>query len=336
MAETGAANDRAHLQHEQDSVNLESPSAEIPNRALAQATHGPAGESAGGEGGRTALHSQNAPAPNCESRQFELEMTTSAYDSLWLDIRAAPLKHLDPLCREVWARHAAGKLTDGEAQGLAEMIRDRQRPEMACRTRQVVRVSHAADPSRRSPSTDPARVARRAPRSPDRMRSLERRRKECSLGWLPPAIAARFSEAERAALAVIAKEIKVKGECTLFNDQLAAYAGVSPSTVKNAKRRAKWLGLIEVTEWKLAPDWNAASRIKIVSPEWAMWLTHHREPKMTGKRLATTRNQKDKRSRFAAGFISRRQDGEGGGCGNAQRGYRTEAGGNSVPRTAPG
>ena len=46
---------------------------------------------------------ENAPAANCEFRQRQLEMTSSTYETLWLDIRGAPFKHLDPLCREVWA-----------------------------------------------------------------------------------------------------------------------------------------------------------------------------------------------------------------------------------------
>ena len=60
--------------------------------------------SAGEEPGfRAASDSENAPAANCESRQRQLEMTSSTYETLWLDIRGAPFKHLDPLCREVWA-----------------------------------------------------------------------------------------------------------------------------------------------------------------------------------------------------------------------------------------
>jgi hypothetical protein len=284
FADPGAADDAVRLQqtNEQDSVNPASPSAEIPTRALTQATQELAGESVGEGGGRTAPDFENAPAVNCESRQFELEMTSSTYDTLWLDIRAAPFKHLDPLCREVWAQHAAGKLTDGEAQGLAEMIRDRQRPEMACRTRQVVRVSVGLSGTNR-----PSR--RRPPRSPDRRRSLERRRRLSAAGLMPPGIACKLTLGERAALYIVAMEVRARGQCNLYVDAVAGRAGVSRSTVKNALRMAKRLGLITVDERRIGHRYNDSNRVRIVSWEWLVWLAHGR--KETVKNLTTTSNQ---------------------------------------------
>src|SRR5262245_41758802 len=93
LADPGTANDAAHLQqlHQQAAANRESPSAEMLS----------------GERHRTP--SMDAIA-----------------DQLALDIDRAPTKHLDYLARELWKAHAAGALDDDTAQGLAELLRDRQ------------------------------------------------------------------------------------------------------------------------------------------------------------------------------------------------------------------
>ena len=118
---------------------------------------------------------------------------------------------------------------------------------------------------------------------------------------MPPGIAARFTEAERAALSVIATEVKRRGRCDLFVDQIAAYAGVSRSSVKSATRMARRLGLLTIEEWRQAPDWNGPNCIRVVSPEWLTWLAHRREVKMTVKPPTTTRNQYLNPPRFSRG-----------------------------------
>jgi hypothetical protein len=187
------------------------------------------------------------------------------FDTLALDIERLPRKHLDYLCRQVWAAYAAGELTDDEAQTLDEMARDRRRPQ------------RSAPPPR----------PKRPPRSPDRQRSLERRRRLSAAGMMPPGLALKFTVGERAVLYVIATEVSRRGRCDLYVDQLAAFAGVSRSTAKNAIRVARKLGVIEVELWKQAPDWNGPNRITIKSKEWLVWLAHGRQ-KMTVKNLTTT------------------------------------------------
>ncbi len=101
---------------------------------------------------------------------------------------------------------------------------------------------------------------------------MERRRSWASSGRLPPKIAARFTLAEHAVLAVIAAELAAKGECTLTIGHIAALAGVCNQTVRNAMRAAVTLGFIRVEERRLSAWRNAPNRVTILSPEWLSWL----------------------------------------------------------------
>jgi hypothetical protein len=203
-------------------------------------------------------------------------------EQLELDIDRAPLKHLDYLARRVWSAHAAGTLDDDTAQGLAELIRDRQR----------AGGSPPAPPTKPGGGRPSVSRASRVPWSPDRQRSWDRRRRQSiHIGKLMPyGLAAKFTDGERAVLTVIATEIKLRGQCNLYVDQIGAFAGVSRSTVKSATRRARGLRLINVEEWRQAPDWNGPNRIRIVSPEWLTWLALGKT-KMTVKPTPTTQDQ---------------------------------------------
>jgi hypothetical protein len=176
------------------------------------------------------------------------------FDTFALDIDSAPREHLDHICSRFWRAYANGELTDDEAQSLAEMARERQRPKPP-------------------PKPLPA-PPRRPPRSPDRQRSLERRRRLSAAGMMPPGLAAQFTVGERAALYVVATEVQRHGQCDLYIDQLAAFAGVGRTTCRNALRMAKRLGLIEIEERRLSRRYNDANRITIISREWRVWLAH--------------------------------------------------------------
>ena len=63
---------------------------------------------------------------------------------------------------------------------------------------------------------------------------MERRRSRAAAGRLPPALAARFTLAEQAILAVVAVEVAKHGACALTIGHIAALAGVPESTVRNA------------------------------------------------------------------------------------------------------
>src|SRR4051812_50080639 len=81
---------------------------------------------------------------------------------------------------------------------------------------------------------------------------MERRRRWAASGLLPPALAARFTLAETAVLAVVAAEALRHGRCTLVLEHIAALAGVCRKTVKNALREAQRHGLLGIEERRVS------------------------------------------------------------------------------------
>lgn len=108
-----------------------------------------------------------------------------------------------------------------------------------------------------------------------RSKEIQRRRKWASGGNMPPEIRACYSEAERAALAVIADRCRKKGHCDLCLDEIARIAGVSRTSVQNAirKARSKDCEHISVRERPQTFGKNLTNVIKIVSLSWRGWIT---------------------------------------------------------------
>src|SRR4051794_26126300 len=164
-------------------------------------------------------------------------------------ITAAPRVELGRLSETLWKAWGQGLLSDADAQSIADMIE-----------------------ARRALSVLPPRPRLRVgsrPRSPGHM---ERRRRWAASGCLPPALAARFTLAETAVLAVMAAEHRRRGDCRLTNQEIADVAGVSITTVKNALRVARTINLLSVEERRLSAFRNASNVVRIVSPEWRAWL----------------------------------------------------------------
>ena len=101
---------------------------------------------------------------------------------------------------------------------------------------------------------------------------MERRRRWAASGRLPPAIAARFTLAEQAVLAVVAVEFTKRGDCRLAVGHIAAVAGVSETMVRNAIRQARTHGLLTVEERRLARFRSDTNIVCIVAREWTAWL----------------------------------------------------------------
>jgi predicted transcriptional regulator len=93
---------------------------------------------------------------------------------------------------------------------------------------------------------------------------------------MPPQLAARFTLAEVAVLAVVAAEVRTKGSCSLTIGHIAALAGVCRKTVKNALREAEALGFVRVEERRLTAWRNAPNRVTVTSPEWHAWMRMRR------------------------------------------------------------
>jgi DNA-binding Lrp family transcriptional regulator len=138
-------------------------------------------------------------------------------------------------------------------------------------------------------------------RSPDRQRSLERRRRLALSGPLPPGLACQFTTGELAALRIIGDEWRTHGRCTLFIDAIAARAGVSRSTVKNAIRRARELGLVSVEERRATAFRNDSNVVRVISKEWRTWLAHGRRETAV-KKVAGTDNQLKRKRSFEVEF----------------------------------
>ena len=131
-------------------------------------------------------------------------------------VEASPCAELPAVAALLWKAFAAGHVTEAEAQALSEAIEARR-----------------TLPAAQKP------VQRRFGSRPRSDASMERRRRWAASGCLPPQIAARFTLAEQAVLAVVAAEHRKRGDCRLTNKEIGDVAGVSITTVKNALRAAR-------------------------------------------------------------------------------------------------
>ena len=168
-------------------------------------------------------------------------------------VEASPCAELPTVSALLWKAYAAGQVSEAEASALSEAIELKR-----------------AIPAAEKP------VQRRFGSRPKTPASLERRRRWAASGALPPALAARFTTAETAVLAVIAAEHVKQGRCVLTLDHIAALAGVGRSTVKRAMRAAQGLGFVRIEERRLSAWRNAPNVVTITSSEWTTWLRMRR------------------------------------------------------------
>lgn len=164
-------------------------------------------------------------------------------------VMAAPLPGLDALAKGIWQAYGAGALDDEETGVLCELIA-----------------------ARRACSEQLARAPRRVGSRPRSSASLERRRAWTASGWLPPAVAARFTMGEAAALSVVIAEAAKAGRCGLPIGAIAGRAGVCPTTVRNALREARRLGLVKVEERRLSYARSLPNLVTVAGRELALWV----------------------------------------------------------------
>src|SRR3954454_22624830 len=188
-------------------------------------------------------------------------------------VEASPRAELPTLSSLLWKAYAAGHVTEAEASALSEAIE----------------LKRALPPAQKPVQR---RLIGSRPRTPA---SLERRRRWAASGALPPALAARFTLAEQAVLAVMAAEHRRCGDCRLTNKEIADVAGVSITTVKNAMRQARALSLISVEERRLTAFRNAPNVVRIVSPEWRVWLRLGGGGKSVPSSPTSYKNQRQRR-----------------------------------------
>ena len=170
---------------------------------------------------------------------------------------ASSIPMLDNTAKLVWRGLAEGLIADADAEHLSAAVEAR---------RDALR----SKPRRNMPQQPQARP--RPCRSPDRTRSIRRRRGLAASGAVPGTIATHFTTGEIAALTVIARQCQRRRSCDWFMDRIAAVAGVSRTTVRNALRQAQALGLISVQERRLTAWRSDSNIIRVVSAEWLAWL----------------------------------------------------------------
>ena len=166
-------------------------------------------------------------------------------------IMAAPRSGLDALAKEVWRAFGADVLSDVETSELCEAIA----------ARRVVP----------APATTRSNWVRSGSR-PRTSASLERRRTWAAGSWMPPALAAGFTQAENAALAVIIREIATAGRCGLPMGAIAARAGVCTTSARNAVREARRRGILHVEERRVSYDRNLPNLVSVASRELKLWM----------------------------------------------------------------
>ncbi|TXM94343.1 GntR family transcriptional regulator [Methylobacterium sp. WL116] len=171
---------------------------------------------------------------------------------------AAPRAALPAVTAALWKAFGEGHLSESEAEALSGLIEAR----------------HLSGTER---SAEQAKTRSGAPRSragtrPRTDASMIRRRRWAASGRLPPANAARFTLAEQAVLALVAAETVRQGDCRLAVGHLAAIVGVSETTVRNAIREARKLGMVTVEERRVTGFRNDTNVVRIASTEWTAWL----------------------------------------------------------------
>ena len=177
--------------------------------------------------------------------------------------RAHTLTRLDHLSRSIWQAMVANAVSDDEAQNLAELIHAR---------RSVVRgeVRPVGIPPGRSSIFPPRRLQRPALRPV----AIARRRHLAAAGPMPPALACRFTVGELATLRIVGDEVRQHGHCDRTLGEIAARAGVSRSTAKNAIRAAAAMGLLTIQERRREGRVNLPNILRVVSREWLQWLSN--------------------------------------------------------------
>jgi hypothetical protein len=199
------------------------------------------------------------------------QFPVTSTDVLTAIAHARTLASLDAYSRAIWNDWTAQRLTDEQTQRLAEAIEARRGEVRGLDTvaHRAPAVAAAAQALGR-PSWFPPK--RKESVSPDRRASLERRRLLAASGVMPPALAARFTTGELAALRIVADEARDKNACRLSLGEIAARAGVGITTARRALREAAGQGLVTIEERRRSRQRNLPNVVRIVSAEWRTWI----------------------------------------------------------------
>jgi hypothetical protein len=136
----------------------------------------------------------------------------------------------------------------------------------------------------KAPSASPAFLRSPEPKSPDRHRSIERRRRLAASGPMPPALACRYTVGELAVLRIVADEVIARGTCDRSLAEIAARAGVCRKLAQLTLRMAARDGLIVVERRPRPGRKNLTNVVRIISQAWLAWM-RHRNHRPSGDRV---------------------------------------------------
>jgi len=167
------------------------------------------------------------------------------------------VKAADELSRTGWQAWSDGLLTDDAAETLQSLVSARKR---SIRTKVSLSPGHRPTAARRHPA--------------QRRKSIRRRRMVSMSGMLPARLAASFTQAEVAVLAVIAREIKKQRNnlCEFPIGKISALAGCCETSARNALREARHLGIISITERRRNHRRSLTNLVSVTSALWRSWL----------------------------------------------------------------
>ena len=126
-------------------------------------------------------------------------------------------------------------------------------------------------------------------------------------GVVPAKIAAAFTPGELAVLSVIGRQCQRGGTCSLPIDAIAALAGVSRTSVQNALRQARRLGLLEVKERRRRGLRSLTNIVRVISKDWTAWLKLGGSGAMRAWRACSGRRAELHAPRRRARFVRRSQ-----------------------------
>ena len=220
---------------------------------------------------------------------------------------ARTLAFVDEIARDLWRAYGAGRIGESDAEGIAARIEEARR---RIRPQDTVRARAPAVPLA-AVSMFPARKRRCV--SPDRLKARARRRELSLIGSMPHALAQRFTEGERATLAIVAAEVKAKGACDLPLEAIAARAGVCVTLARRAIRLAAGDGLALIIERRRPGRPSLTNIVRIVSREWLAWIRRGGGGGCTKANPTEYKGFKQSNvSATARGNAEKRLDGKGG------------------------
>lgn len=137
------------------------------------------------------------------------------------------------------------------------------------------------------------RFTRQRPqRSPDRERSIQRRRQLAATWPMPPAMAGKLTTSQLAYARIVADEIALHGRCDRTLDEIAARGGMCRKTAKRAQDRLVELKWIDVRERPIKGRKHLPNVVHIVSPEWETWIKMGPKPRPIGGHSRPTTDNK--------------------------------------------